>query len=707
MRKPLLLCTAALAATFAGNASLAATYTSASYVQRDHLVAQWDAIDNVGTGTHDPNATVWKNLADTGSTYDMTLTGSARWKDGNSLVVTNCSAYGTTNAPLVKTIEVVFKTDYVYGRIMFNLGNERQMVVFDLNKAESDEVVSMHGYFYAIKLSHRYVEWFPDAKALRYMAGTFSDVYNTASAVYGDGVLRTDGTRINNWGNGDGVVMLGDRAKSGSGYGWRGEVQAIRLYDCELTAAEIAQNHAIDVARFGDQMPSSEAYVQDGLVAQWDGLDNADKGTHDPTATVWKNLADTGSDYDLTLTNNATWNTEGRALVANGLSAFAPVNAPEYKTIEVVCKRTNSGGRILFNSGRKAQFVLFDTGSSMRTYFSGDTSANGKKTKPMLQPFSASEINFFAARYDDNGNVASVFKDANQREEGTYWNEWNPGTGITVGGRIAASDYPWYGEVYAIRLYNRRLTKAELARNHRIDCKRFLTSSSYIQEGLTAHWDGIDNAGRGQHDSSTTIWKNLASTGSTYDLTLGTGIWTDESLMSIGKAELAATGTTYRSFESVETVFCNAKHKTSSILFNTGLTSRYVALGGKVVMIKDKLASTNSITRSSVGRYSISGTVVTDNDAAYVNGTRVEYGSYDDQWGVANYAYVQIGGRDYGTSNPYAYNGDIFAIRTYSSKLSAEKVAYNYKVDRRRFDLDAPIFTWNTDAGAGLFTNKN
>ena len=261
--------------------------------------------------------------------------------------------------------------------------------------------------------------------------------------------------------------------------------------------------------------------------------------------------------------------------------------------------------------------------------------------------------------------------------------------------------------MYAIRLYNRRLTKAELARNHRIDCKRFLTSYSYIQEGLGAHWDGIDNAGRGLHDSSTNIWKNLASTGSTYDLTLGTGIWTDESLMSIGKTELAATGTTYRSFESVETVFCNAKHKTSSILFNTGLTSRYVALGGKVVMIKDGFASTNSITRSSVGRYSISGTVVTDNDAAYVNGTRVEYGSYDDQWGVANYAYVQIGGRDYGTSNPYAYNGDIFAIRTYSSKLSAEKVAYNYKVDRRRFDLDAPIFTWNTDAGAGLFTNKN
>ena len=685
------------------------TYTSASYVQNG-LIAQWDGIDNAGTGTHDPNAKVWKNLASTGSDYDMTLTGSARWKDGNSLVVKDCSAYGTKAAPLVKTIEVVFKTDYVYGRIMFNLGNSRQMVVFDTNKinggTSSEEYVSIHGYFYAISMSHRYVEWFPDPKALRYMAGTFSDVYTTANAVYGDGVLRTDGTRSNNWGNGDGVVMLGDRAKSGSGYGWRGEVQAIRLYDCELTAEEIAQNHAIDVVRFGDQMPSSADYVRDGLVAQWDGLDNVDTGTHDSTATVWKNLASTGSTYDPTLTNRATWNVEGRALGANGLSAFAPVNAPEYKTIEVVCKRTSTEGRIMFNSGYKTRFVLFDKTSTMRTYFSGDTKSGGKTTLQMLQPFSASEINFFAARYDDNGNVESVFKDANQREEGTYYNEWNPGTGITVGGRIASSDYPWYGEVYAIRLYNRRLTKAELARNHRIDCKRFLTSASYIQEGLAAHWDGIDNVGRGQHDSSTNIWKNLASTGSTYDLRLGTGIWTAESLMSVGKAELAATGTTYRSYESVEAVFCNAMHKTSSIVFNTGLTSRYVALGGKYFMLKDGLASTNTINRYSNGRYSVSG-IVTSNDTAYVNGSRVEYVSYGDQWGVSNYSYVQIGGRDHPGYSSWPYYGDVFAIRTYNNRLSANNVAYNYKVDQRRFGLDAPIFTWNADAGGGMFTSAN
>ena len=44
-------------------------YTSASYVQ-DGLIAQWDGIDNVGTGVHDPAATVWKDLA---GSYDLSL----------------------------------------------------------------------------------------------------------------------------------------------------------------------------------------------------------------------------------------------------------------------------------------------------------------------------------------------------------------------------------------------------------------------------------------------------------------------------------------------------------------------------------------------------------------------------------------------------------------------------------------------------------
>lgn len=698
MRKLLLLIGAAVVA----NAAVA--YTSASYVQREHLIAQWDGIDNAGTGTHDPNATVWKNLASSGSTYDMTLTNSACWKNGDRLVVNGCSAVGKNKLPGYRTIEVVFRMTSNTGRILFTSGNEttRQLVVFDHSGTASK------GYFSGQKDAtgtksgtHRCVEWHAEGdslRSLRSMTGVFTNVNTTVASVYGDGVVRPTGTVDNDFWP-DRVAMIGDRV--GNAYKWYGEVSTIRLYDCELTAEEIAQNHAIDVARFGEQLPASSDYVQDGLIVQWDGIDNAGTGVHDPNATTWKNLA--GGGYDLTLNENGSWNAEGRALVVNGVSAVADGVAPEYKTIEVVCKRTSSSGRIMFNSGRKTRFVLFDADSgNQRAYFSGDTADNQSTvTKYVYQPYCASEILFLAGRYDDNGIVTDVFKDANQREDGARGNNWGVGTGITIGGRLnTANPYLWYGEVYAIRLYNRRLTKAELARNHRIDCKRFLTSSSYVQEGLTAHWDGTDNVGRGQHDSSAKTWKNLVSGG--LDLTIGSGVWTDTALMSVGSSTMAATGTTTQAYNTLEVVYMNANHGAASLLFSAGLANRVLAFAGNRVQWRNNWATTD-FTQNTVGRYSLTGILTEGSEAAYANGAKIQYGSYSDSWGPGA-SYVQIGGRIQSGSY-YAFTGDIFAIRTYSSTFTPEKVAYNYKVDRRRFSLDAQVFTWNA-AGDGLFTNK-
>ena len=35
------------------------------------------------------------------------------------------------------------------------------------------------------------------------------------------------------------------------------------------------------------------------------------------------------------------------------------------------------------------------------------------------------------------------------------------------------------------------------------------TAKDYVQDGLIAMWDGIENAGWGSHDSDITIWKDL------------------------------------------------------------------------------------------------------------------------------------------------------------------------------------------------------
>ena len=36
-----------------------------------------------------------------------------------------------------------------------------------------------------------------------------------------------------------------------------------------------------------------------------------------------------------------------------------------------------------------------------------------------------------------------------------------------------------------------------------------VAASSYIQDGLVACWDGIENAGAGTHDAGVTVWKDI------------------------------------------------------------------------------------------------------------------------------------------------------------------------------------------------------
>ena len=46
------------------------------------------------------------------------------------------------------------------------------------------------------------------------------------------------------------------------------------------------------------------------------------------------------------------------------------------------------------------------------------------------------------------------------------------------------------------------------------------TPQSYVQDGLVTHFDGIDNAKTGTHDSSTNVWKDLVG-GASLTLTPG------------------------------------------------------------------------------------------------------------------------------------------------------------------------------------------
>lgn len=700
------LLTLTCAAAFSLGAT-AATYTSASYAQREHLLIQWDGIDNAGTGTHNPGATTWKNIAPNAPAYDLTLTGNGTWSDGKALSVNGTSAtYDAGAAPSCKTIEVVFKMTANQGSLLLFGGNQttRQLVAFSASGTTSKcYCEGLSG------VAHPTVNWEFDANAMRSVAATFDNPGQIASAMFADGVERTDGSHTSGWTLATQKIVIG--AYANGNYPWVGEVYAIRMYDCVLTSAEIAANHAIDMARFVEWEPTSADYVQDGLVAQWDGIDNAGTGAHNPGTTVWKNLASTGSAYDLTLTANGSWNAEGNALAVSNLSAVGQTAAPEYKTMEVTFKPKGSG-RILFASGDQKRVVIFDNDSI--AYFSGAIAkgnAGGVTTKSIQENFLSGEVKFLAAEYDDGGAVANVFKDATRREDGGNQNNWNASGVISIGNRDnnANNNYLWFGDVYAIRLYTNRLTKAQLARNHLIDCKRFLTSSSYVRKNLVGYWDGIDNAATGVHDNHSAVWKNLASTGSTYDLTIGTAEWTGNSLRCLGKegtASLAAqaqSGTGVLTFNAFEAVFANITNGTKSTVVFSGGDARYFVLGTSYAMWKND-EWTTAINNQTVGKTSLVWLYDQGQGRVLANGAQIPYESSSASWALTGYRHIHVGGKVSDTR--YSWNGDLFAIRAYSTPPTDAQVAYNYKIDRNRFGLPNKTFTWSgTD---GFFaTNGN
>ena len=687
-------------------------YTSASYVQ-EGLIAQWDGIDNIGAGVHDPGAKVWKDLA---GNYDLSLLPKGSWSaDGRSLTVYGAAAVCSNSLPAYKTIEVVYKMKKRDGMLLFCSGGTSQVSDFRFIVFNRDgETSGTTGYFSgAWKVPAPHVVWDSfDPSAVRSMTATYNNgeafaEHGNVSAVYADGVARDDGSADTSWGLGDGHIMIGDRAEAGA-YPWFGEVYTIRVYDRALSAEEIAANHAIDEARF--YAPAQdEGYVADGLVARWDGIDNAGTGTHDPTATVWKDLA---GNIDLTLAGESVGWTGGNALnlAAFGDHAFNDNTnlMPKYKTIEIVCKETDWSGRMMFHGGDITRAVYFDqrdvgNGNECVVYFSGI--GHDVYTKRIIQPFSDSEVLFLAARYGDDNTVADLFRDAENRDDGLHNNDWWDGAKITVGCVYTPAHTPWYnegdepkrmydwkGEVYAIRLYNRRLTKWELVHNNMLDRKRFLTSGSYIKRGLSHHWDGIDNAGTGVHDSTTGTWKDLGADG--HDLTLkASGQWVDNALYGLGTG-IAAQNESYNSyFETLEVVFKNWNPGVSVVLYSGGYNiGRYCCFDQNYAMW--------------TYRQSSSGFKCTDTDPvslawvsspnAYSDGTPIPVETVEDNWNAGTDT-IQVGDRMAGTS--YPFTGDIYAIRTYySTQLTAHEIAYNAKVDDARFFLPngGQSLTWKS-----------
>ncbi len=469
---------------------------------------------------------------------------------------------------------------------------------------------------------------------------------------------------------------------------------------------------------------TSASYVQDGLITQWDGIDNAGTGTHNPNATVWKDLA---GNLDLTLTENGCW-TNGNALAVNGASAVGTTTTASYKTIEVVySKPFQTKGCVFFHSGIANRFFLFRYEAALaptnKVYFEA-----GKSTKFFYKRATPGEVTSAVALYGDDDSVVDLFCDGERKTDGTYTEGWGLRTRVSVGGRYSdnsgqSEGSPSKGEVYAIRLYSRRLTKAELAHNNRIDRKRFMTSANYTQDGLIGQWDGEDNVGTGEHDPSATVWKDLKGN---LDLTLtANGRWNAAGNALVAYRASAVGDSPAPAYKTIEIAYrstyqnpndghggghnsvllnaSNADRKQMVFFRGYGVNAYFSGIKSKDTGVKHWGVALGTFNSNAVHVLAATYTNVAAQAAlTYLDGTRNTNAKEDDSWSCLSEKMI-VGDNQDASYRPFY--GEVYALRFYDRELTADELAADAAMDQKR--IFAPrVITWKNLSDGNFGTSS-
>ena len=198
-------------------------------------------------------------------------------------------------------------------------------------------------------------------------------------------------------------------------------------------------------------IPSADAYVQDGLVFQLDGID---KGN---VEGAW---VDRKAGKQFTLNNcivnsdNIQFNGTDSKAVYNQLLDFGKTT-----TVEVVFTREKVFGTII-SSGTKVELMALQLNSGYKyRYFSGN------QVTGMVFP-DTTTIHTLSIPTSGRPILDQIAQPKTSKD---FYSESDTDTNTYVGGGPSYSK----GKIYSIRIYNRNLTQAEMLKNQMIDIERF------------------------------------------------------------------------------------------------------------------------------------------------------------------------------------------------------------------------------------------
>ena len=211
---------------------------------------------------------------------------------------------------------------------------------------------------------------------------------------------------------------------------------------------------------------NARSYVQDGLIAMWDGEENAGWGVHDANATVWKDLVGT---LDLSIYHGTpVINNNNVYLLDSSLKSAAsvPLSSADGGTVEVVNRTVAFHG--YYNNRWDAIFSL-DLGGTPQFTTNGWGYRN-RAYPTGLSPDVSTRISD-GGIYTDSFANGKIYSNAVLRQT----RDWKVSPNMVYVGFTQSNGVSYSGdtEFYSIRMYSRTLTDAEIAHNCAVDKVRF------------------------------------------------------------------------------------------------------------------------------------------------------------------------------------------------------------------------------------------
>lgn len=227
-------------------------------------------------------------------------------------------------------------------------------------------------------------------------------------------------------------------------------------------------------SHYGEEY-TKEGYVKNGLILHLDGINNTGNG-HDSNTSTWKDLSGTGNHGILTnMTQDSLSGWTEKSLKFDGVNDYIeiPVNdsvRPDEFTIELIANRyevLNNHRSILFvkwygytvelNNNKSVVFGVNGGGA----YLPATTIMNLNQVYSIIGTYKDKQQQIYI-----NGNLE------NQKTIGGDFSHTND-TNFTIGAYLGDSMSYFKGEVFAARMYNRKLSDSEIQQNYNIDKIRF------------------------------------------------------------------------------------------------------------------------------------------------------------------------------------------------------------------------------------------